>query len=353
VVGGAQRIGPKDGIRPRGKAWARKESCCAGEGAARPSQISSVSCVLSRSPSAALAQTKRALAVRDTMGFLNWASYTTVAYRHLFRHNPSSGQARSRSLASWIFVDHTVKEETVRDLNLSVERALLFLHINLTAPLYYFSFDGCYLLTSTSSLLLLFFFLPHSHLSSEMMMRFTSVLLTLFLFLLLHQGSSPKATAATHPDIADETCRRIADDDPNVNYTFCTQALRSVSKSKRADLRGLAIISLKLAKANATHAKSRVKALLKEKQLSTYRKSCLQTCRELYSDAASSFRNSVKQIKSGRYADAKVYISSAVDAPGECEDSFQEGDITSPLTKVNYDLFQLAVIALAITSRLG
>ncbi|CAL9112349.1 unnamed protein product, partial [Musa textilis] len=268
-------------------------------------------------------------------------------------HNPSSGQARSRSLASWIFVDHTVKEETVRDLNLSVERALLFLHINLTAPLYYFSFDGCYLLTSTSSLLLLFFFLPHSHLSSEMMMRFTSVLLTLFLFLLLHQGSSPKATAATHPDIADETCRRIADDDPNVNYTFCTQALRSVSKSKRADLRGLAIISLKLAKANATHAKSRVKALLKEKQLSTYRKSCLQTCRELYSDAASSFRNSVKQIKSGRYADAKVYMSSAVDAPGECEDSFQEGDITSPLTKVNYDLFQLAVIALAITSRLG
>ncbi|XP_065005488.1 putative invertase inhibitor [Musa acuminata AAA Group] len=184
------------------------------------------------------------------------------------------------------------------------------------------------------------------------MMRFTSVLLTLFLFL-LHQGSSPKATAATHPDIVDETCRRIADDDPNVNYTFCTQALRSVSKSKRADLRGLAIISLKLAKTNATHAKSRVKALLKEKQLSTYRKSCLQTCRELYSDAASSFRNSVKQIKSGRYADAKVYISSAVDAPGECEDSFQEGDITSPLTKVNYDLFQLAVIALAITSRLG
>ena len=173
------------------------------------------------------------------------------------------------------------------------------------------------------------------------------------LFLLLHQGSSPKATAATHPDIVDETCRRIADDDPNVNYTFCTQALRSVSKSKRADIRGLAIISLKLAKANATHAKSRVKALLKEKQLSTYRKSCLQTCRELYSDAASSFRNSVKQIKSGRYADAKVYISSAVDAPGECEDSFQEGDITSPLTKVNYDLFQLAVIALAITSRLG
>ncbi|RWW77266.1 hypothetical protein BHE74_00014577 [Ensete ventricosum] len=129
--------------------------------------------------------------------------------------------------------------------------------------------------------------------------------------------------------------------------------LRSVSKSKRADLRGLAIISLKLAKANATHAKSRVKALLKEKLLSTYRKSCLQTCRELYSDAASSFRNSVKPIKSGRYADAKVYISSAVDAPGECEDSFQEGDITSPLTKVNYDLFQLAVIALAITSRLG
>ncbi|XP_009408110.2 putative invertase inhibitor [Musa acuminata AAA Group] len=185
------------------------------------------------------------------------------------------------------------------------------------------------------------------------MTRVPSVFLFLLLVFLIVLHQSMAAAAHHHHSIVSETCKHSANGDPNVNYTFCVESLQSVSKSKHADLRGLAIISARLAKADAKHAKSRVKTLLKAKKMSRYRKSCLQTCRELYSDAMASLRDSVKLIKAGRYGDANVYISSAVDAPGECEDSFKEGSIKSPLVKENHDLFQLAVIALSITSRLG
>ncbi|RWW33764.1 hypothetical protein BHE74_00022848 [Ensete ventricosum] len=186
------------------------------------------------------------------------------------------------------------------------------------------------------------------------MTRVPSVFLFLLLIFLIVLHQSMAATHHhRHRSIVSETCKHSANGDPNVNYTFCVEALQSVPKSKHADLRGLAIISARLAKADAKHAKSRVKTLLKAKKMSGYRKSCLQTCRELYSDAMASLGDSVKLIKAGRYGDANVYISNAVDAPGECEDSYKEGRIKSPLVKENYDLFQLAVIALSITSRLG
>ncbi|WOK94941.1 invertase inhibitor [Canna indica] len=187
------------------------------------------------------------------------------------------------------------------------------------------------------------------------MLRVAHVLLSFpLLFLLLLCRSSPTAATA-QPDIVDETCNQTASDDPNVNYTLCVDSLRSVPRSKHADLRGLAIISLRLAKANATHAKSLAKALLKAEKatMSGYEKSCLETCRDLYGEAVSSLKSTVRMIKAERYVDAKVYASSAVDAPGGCEDGFQEGGIASPLAEENDYLFQLAVIALAITSRLG
>ncbi|XP_072993755.1 putative invertase inhibitor [Typha latifolia] len=101
------------------------------------------------------------------------------------------------------------------------------------------------------------------------------------------------------------------------------------------------------------HIKKEVKKLLKAKPLERYTQSCLETCRDLYSSSITDLKNSVEAIKAGGYEDAKTWMSSAVDAPGTCEDGFQDGGIRSPIAEENDELFQLTVIALAITSLLG
>nr|XP_010934889.2 putative invertase inhibitor [Elaeis guineensis] len=186
------------------------------------------------------------------------------------------------------------------------------------------------------------------------MIQFTSFFLSLFFFffLFLNPTNSPMV-AATHPDIILETCRRCAKGDPNLNYALCVESLASVPKSHHSDVRGLAIVAVKLSKAKMKHAKSMVKKLLKAKPMGRYMKNCLLTCKDIYSDSISNLKDSLKAIKSGQYKDANIQISGAVDAPGNCEDSFQDGNIKSPLIGENKDLFGLAVIALGITALLG
>lgn len=176
-----------------------------------------------------------------------------------------------------------------------------------------------------------------------------------FFLLLLLATTSPAAAATTthrHPDIVLRTCHHSAATDPNVNYTLCVDSLGSSPKSKRADLRGLALLSLRLAKAEAKRAKARAKAALREVDDGgdRYLESCLATCRELYAGAAMGLGESIKMVKQGKYGDANVRVSGSVDAPGACEGGFKEGGRASPLWKENHRLFQLAVIALSITS---
>ncbi|XP_072980145.1 putative invertase inhibitor [Typha angustifolia] len=171
-------------------------------------------------------------------------------------------------------------------------------------------------------------------------------------FLILFQCSFSMTVTTALPGIIIDTCHRCEKADPNVNYTLCVASLASVPKSGQINLKKLAIASVEIAKANMTRAKSEVRKILKDETMNRYVKSCLETCRNLYSDCISTLADSIKAIKSGRYEDAKIWISSAVDAPGTCEDGFKEGSLKSPLTKDNGALFNLTAIALAVTSLL-
>ncbi|KAG6520158.1 putative invertase inhibitor [Zingiber officinale] len=175
------------------------------------------------------------------------------------------------------------------------------------------------------------------------------------LLLLLLSTTSPVASSATHrachrnPDIVHRTCHHSAATDPNVNYTLCVESLGSSPKSKSANLRGLALLSLRLAKAEAKRAKARAKEALREVHDGgdRYLESCLATCLELYAGANAALGESIKMVKQGKYGDANVHVSGSVDAPGVCEGSFKEGGRASPLGKENHRLFQLT---LSITS---
>ncbi|XP_010274597.1 PREDICTED: putative invertase inhibitor [Nelumbo nucifera] len=151
-------------------------------------------------------------------------------------------------------------------------------------------------------------------------------------------------------DLIQETCKKSAQKDPNINYKFCVTSLEAVPKSHNAmSLKSLARISIKLAKTNATRTRSYVKKLSKSKTLNPRDKPPLTDCLELYSDAVDSLKAAVKAFKSKDYSKANVEVSSAMDAPSTCEEGFQEtkGGV-SPLTKRNKDMFQLCAIALSI-----
>ncbi|KAJ0968172.1 hypothetical protein J5N97_025089 [Dioscorea zingiberensis] len=159
---------------------------------------------------------------------------------------------------------------------------------------------------------------------------------------------------ALKPDIVSETCKRCTDGDPTVSFNFCMDTLSSIPKSHKSDLKGLALISVKLSMKNATQIKSQVKELLKEaKTRDKYMKSCLETCEELYSDAIAALRDSVKAIKAKRFDDALTYLSAVVDTPGTCEDGFSEGGIISPMMKENKIFFALSSMSLSISSLLA
>ncbi|GMH22614.1 hypothetical protein Nepgr_024457 [Nepenthes gracilis] len=157
---------------------------------------------------------------------------------------------------------------------------------------------------------------------------------------------------AANASLVQDTCKKISQKSPDVNYDFCVAAFESDPTSKTASLQQLAFISLKLGTSNATALIPRIKSLLTESKFDAYAKQCLRDCLELYSDAIDSLKDAVEDFKEGDLAKANADISAAMDGADTCESQFTEkqGEV-SPLTKENGDFTQLAAISLAFTAK--
>lgn len=151
-----------------------------------------------------------------------------------------------------------------------------------------------------------------------------------------------------------ETCKTCAQSDPNLSYAFCVTSLEAVPSSRRADLRQLGNISIRLTRHNVTKTRHRITKLLEKKKLDPFVRGCLNDCFELYSDAMPSLKQALKYYKAKRYEDANIAVSSVIDASTTCEDGFAEKEgVVSPLTKTNNDTFQLSAMALSIINLLS
>ncbi|CAA2961765.1 invertase inhibitor [Olea europaea subsp. europaea] len=172
---------------------------------------------------------------------------------------------------------------------------------------------------------------------------FSFILPTLFLSFLI----------STHPvngqNLVNETCKKIARRDPNIEYNFCTTSLQAAPTSQCASLQRLGMISIKLVRHNVTDTRVYVKHLMKNGKLDPYSKLYLKDCYELFSDAISSVKRAMKYYNSKRYDDANMQKSGVMDAATTCEDGFSEREgLVSPLTKRNRNTFQLSAIVLSI-----
>ncbi|KAL8268464.1 hypothetical protein R6Q59_002262 [Mikania micrantha] len=165
--------------------------------------------------------------------------------------------------------------------------------------------------------------------------------LSLFLFSIIF--------LATHAQtLIHGTCKICSQQDPTVNYQFCTTSLEAAPGSRHTDVRGLGKIAIQLAQVNVTNTKSHIKILLKKKY-NSFVKMCLNDCLELYSDAVIDIKHALKSYKSKRYDEANALITSVMDATTTCENGFKEKhNIVSPLTKRNDATFELCGIGLSI-----
>lgn len=171
---------------------------------------------------------------------------------------------------------------------------------------------------------------------------FTFTFLPLFLLL------SSTFTPITANNLISETCKKAAQNDPNLSYKFCLTSLQAAPNSPGADLRQLGLISMKLVQHNVTNTSRYIKHLLKNKQLDKFVRAGLYDCLDLYTDAKPTIKQAIKDYRMKHNEDANILVSSIVDASTTCEDGFEERQLVSPLTKRNNETFQLCIIALSI-----
>ncbi|KAF7810027.1 putative invertase inhibitor [Senna tora] len=127
---------------------------------------------------------------------------------------------------------------------------------------------------------------------------------------------------------------------------------RAIPVSHSANLQGLALIAMELALENATTTVSTIEKLLNgtssDEEEDGNDDGWLRECLEVYSDAAWSIVNSVGAFLSEDYEMTRVLMSGVMEAASTCQEGGFGEESSSPLTKQNYDLFQLCGIALCI-----
>ncbi|XP_010274599.1 PREDICTED: putative invertase inhibitor [Nelumbo nucifera] len=149
-------------------------------------------------------------------------------------------------------------------------------------------------------------------------------------------------------NIIDRACRTCAERSPHLSYNFCVTSLQSVPESSSADLQGLGVIAVQLAQENATSTIAKIKTLL-ENEDDQRTMASLNDCLELYSDANSTLKNSIRYFESEDYISSNAYISAAMESASTCNSGFEEEGVVTPLTKESDNFIQLCEIALVIS----
>ncbi|GER49411.1 plant invertase/pectin methylesterase inhibitor [Striga asiatica] len=159
-----------------------------------------------------------------------------------------------------------------------------------------------------------------------------------------------QAASSSNQTLINSTCKTAANDNPNINFSFCTTSLQAAPASRCATLKGLGTISIRLIRYNITDTRCHIRQLLKNsKKLDPYVRQCLDDCFQLYSDAIPSVKEAMRLYNQNKFDDATTQISAIMTDSTTCEDGFGERKgVVSPLTSRNGYSFELSAIALSV-----
>ncbi|KAG8657162.1 hypothetical protein MANES_03G045700v8 [Manihot esculenta] len=118
-------------------------------------------------------------------------------------------------------------------------------------------------------------------------------------------------------------------------YQVCASTLRSDPRSKTADLQGLARIALNISKSYGVATVAHIGDLKSEATGNESLSSCLDECREEYSEAVENLEDVVEALNARSLENVKTLVSSAMTYSDTCEESFEEIQLASPLVDRN------------------
>ncbi|XP_049407828.1 pectinesterase inhibitor-like, partial [Solanum stenotomum] len=121
--------------------------------------------------------------------------------------------------------------------------------------------------------------------------------------------------------------------------TICLSALKGDSRSKGANLEGLATISIDISLKNMQSTHDLVNTLLNQAtnpKLKTRYSSCLEN----YNDGIDDLRGLPALLKSKDYVGLNIHASAALDDPSTCDDNFSDPPPESPQLKAASDKLQ-------------
>ncbi|XP_030551992.1 putative invertase inhibitor [Rhodamnia argentea] len=147
-------------------------------------------------------------------------------------------------------------------------------------------------------------------------------------------------------DIVQDTCKKIAANDPELSFDFCMKSLGSDSESRKVDVEGLGLIGLRLLQAKFSGTIEYIKQLQKRKSEPRLQKA-LSLCLLAYS--TSERKDLTPFYKAKRYLDLNIWVSGMITSEDTCDTQFSmKGGMVPPLTKRNADVYQLSAIVLGI-----
>ncbi|KQJ84265.1 putative invertase inhibitor [Brachypodium distachyon] len=163
------------------------------------------------------------------------------------------------------------------------------------------------------------------------------------------------SSSSSGASVLEDACKSIAATNKGIGYDYCIKFFQASKKSSTADIRGLALIAVKITGATAASTVKRIHAL-KASDKDKKTREGLSDCADVYSQAVDELRAAAKGIASGvprGLRDAATNLSAAMGAPGTCEEGFGELGVKSPLTAENSEFFKEATLALSVTSELS
>ncbi|MED6180718.1 hypothetical protein PIB30_012869 [Stylosanthes scabra] len=134
-------------------------------------------------------------------------------------------------------------------------------------------------------------------------------------------------------------------------YDLCFSSLKSDPTSSNADPRGLAMIVVGVAKANATSTSSYLSSQLLNNHTDDDFKRVLKECLDKYTYAADSLQDSAQDLADQVYDYAYMHVAAAKDYPNVCHNLFRENpDLVYPpeLARRENALKHICDVAMAI-----
>ncbi|GAB2281728.1 hypothetical protein Dimus_016297 [Dionaea muscipula] len=159
-------------------------------------------------------------------------------------------------------------------------------------------------------------------------------------------NANAKTTAdATGVALIEKACQST------IYKDFCISTLRSKPEAQTIDVKGLAFLSMKLAKEHANVTAAFIASKLKnEESLGPELDDALEECNDQYDDALAQIEDSMQAFLSNAANDVKTWLSTAITNADTCEQSIKDSSVAGALGDRNQVFEKLCSTALAITN---